>query len=73
MADEGMWRADEVFLIPNLAIAVKLGSIVRHTEEFFGGNGKQTDAVAIQAGLMDPDVKAWMALADRLGLLPVKR
>ena len=56
-----------------LSLAVKLGSIARHAEEFISGDGRAVDIDAIAAGLQDPDVKEWMSKADSVGLLPLKR
>lgn len=62
-----------IALNPSFAMLVKLGSIVRHAEEFISPSGHSADQAAIKALLRDPDVIAWMGAADAMALLPVKR
>lgn len=66
---------DEVNLAtdPPMSTLIRLGSIARHAEELFGDDPHEVDKAAIESLLADPDVKAWMAAADEMALLPVKR
>lgn len=57
----------------NLSVLVKLGSIARHAEEMTSPSGVGADYAALRGLLDDPEVKAWMAEADKASLLPVKR
>lgn len=56
-----------------LGLAVKLGSIARHADELLSPGGHEADANAIRSLLTDPEVAEWMAHADSMALLPVKR
>jgi hypothetical protein len=58
---------------PSVSVLVKLGSIARHLEEMTGPGGHHFDVAAVTSLLADPEVKAWMAEADALALLPVSR
>lgn len=58
---------------PTLSVLVKLGSIARHADELSGPGGHPADQGAIDSLLRDPEVVEWMAAADKLALLPVKR
>jgi hypothetical protein len=63
----------KVALNPPLSLIVKLGSIARHAEEFLSPDGHDFDRHAIESLLADLEVQTWMASADALALLPVKR
>lgn len=60
-------------LAPDPPTLIKLGSIARHVDELLSADGHDFDRAALDGLLADPDVKAWMAAADKLALLPVKR
>lgn len=60
-------------LSPTPATLIKLGSIVRHVEEALSPSGHSFDWTTVEGLLEDPDVQEWMAAADALALLPVKR
>ena len=57
----------------NLRLLAKLGSIVRHTEEYLSPNAHEFDRAALQTLLTDPEVVEWIKQMDAAGLLPVKR
>ena len=54
-------------------IAVKLGSIAVHAEEYLSQDGRPEDVVAIHSLLQDPEIKKWLASMDDAALLPKKR
>jgi hypothetical protein len=60
-------------LNPGASLLMKLGSIARHVEEMLSPGGHYFDRNALETLLSDPEVKEWMAAADALALLPVKR
>lgn len=59
--------------VTSTSLLVKLGSIARHAQEATGAAGHPADLLAIRSLLADPEVVAWMAELDALGLLPVRR
>jgi hypothetical protein len=55
----------------DIALLVKLGSIVVHTDEFFSPDGHAVDRHTVKTLLRDPDVQAWI---ESMGpMLPLKR
>lgn len=56
-----------------MTLLLKLGSIARHAEEYFGPTSSEVDRGAIESLLADPEVVEWMKAADASALLPVKR
>jgi hypothetical protein len=60
-------------LSPPAGVIIKLGSIARHVEEALAAGGHPLDLAAVNGLLADPEVKAWLAAADEIALLPVKR
>lgn len=58
---------------PTPALLSKVGSIVRHAEEFLSPGGHHLDAEAVKTLLADPEVVDWLAAMDDLALLPEKR
>jgi hypothetical protein len=66
-------RESNSVLQPPASLLVKLGSIARHVEELRSPDGHGFDERAIDALLADPEVRDWMAAADGLALLPVRR
>lgn len=54
------------------SLAVKLGSLVTHVEEFFETDENQFDRAAILSLIGDPAVVEWLNEFEP-GLLPVKR
>jgi len=60
-------------LLPNLSLAVKLGSIAVHVEELLSAKGHEFDRYALQTLLDDPEVKSWITLMNKNAMLPVKR
>jgi hypothetical protein len=60
-------------LSPSASLLVKLGSIVRHSEELLSPDGHDFDRASIGSLLGDPEVVEWMAAADGMALLPVRR
>jgi hypothetical protein len=60
-------------LDPPKGVLIKLGSIARHADEVLSPGAHELDVAAIKSLLVDPEVVAWMAAADVLALLPVKR
>jgi hypothetical protein len=60
-------------LKPDAALLCKLGSIVVHAEELTGDQPDPADEAAIKSLLMEPEVRDWLTLMDKLALLPVKR
>ena len=54
-----------------ITLAAKLGAIVVHAEEMFSPDGHEFDRIALQQGIADDEVQAWIG---SLGpLVPVKR
>ena len=58
---------------PTVSLLCKLGSIVLHVEEGISPRGHTADLEAAKAMLGDPEIVAWMAAMDEVGLIPVKR
>lgn len=55
-----------------MALAVKLASLIVHTDELTSPGGHPLDREAVRSGLSDPEVRAWLESFGP-GLLPVKR
>lgn len=60
-------------LKPSTALLCKLGSILVHVEEANGPGGHEVDVHAVNSGLQDPEVQAWLRAMGKMALLPVKR
>ena len=60
-------------LTPNAGLLAKLGSLIIHAEEMLSPAGHGVDKVALEAGIADPEVQAWLAEMRALAMLPVKR
>lgn len=60
-------------LKPTPSLLVALGSIAVHADEYLSPKGHPFDADAIRSALSLPEVKAWIAEMDAIGLLPRKR
>lgn len=60
-------------LKPSLQLLIKLGSIAVHADEMLSPGGHDFDKIALQQGLADPDVKAWIKQMTTKSLLPLKR
>jgi hypothetical protein len=73
MADKADKRASNYPLNPSVALLAKLGSILVHVEEYLSPDGSPFDRAAIDAGLNDAELRAWLAGMDRLTLVPKKR
>ncbi|MDD3906554.1 MAG: hypothetical protein PHS46_08570 [Candidatus Omnitrophica bacterium] len=58
---------------PSNTVLIKLGSIVRHTEELLSPKGHQFDAETLKAMINDEELKEWLGEMDKLALLPIKR
>lgn len=54
------------------SLAVKLGSLAVHADEYLSPNRSSYDLNAIESLVMDPEVNAWLDDFEP-GLLPVKR
>ena len=60
-------------LIPSPTLLIKLGSIAVHVEEYLSVFGDPLDKSAIDALLVDSEVKEWRKQMDAMAFLPVKR
>jgi hypothetical protein len=60
-------------LKPDTSILVKLGSIVRHSEEAIGAGGHVLDIEALKSLFNDFEIIGWLTEMDKMALLPVKR
>ena len=58
---------------PDVALLVKLGSIVVHTDEMLSPTGHGFDKIATQQLIADPEVQEWLAAMDKMAMLPKKR
>lgn len=58
---------------PSVALLVKLGSIATHADEMISSGGHAFDKIALEQGIADPEVKAWIAKMTEMGMMPVKR
>lgn len=58
---------------PPVSLLVKLGSIAVHAEELTQPGAHSLDLAALRGLLNDPEVREWLAAADALALLPIKR
>ena len=56
---------------PTLLLLVKLGSIVVHTDELLGPDGRNLDKQIVQGLIADPEVQKWIKAMGPL--LPAKR
>jgi hypothetical protein len=64
------WKRDAGQIIP-LSLAMKLGSIAVHAEEFLSPDGHEFDKAALDTLLQDPEVKDWIKVMGPM--LPRKR
>jgi hypothetical protein len=69
-ARESLETANWLTLTP--ALAVKIGSLIVHTDEYLSPGGHEYDGVAIKDLLSQDDVQAWLK-SFPLAMLPVKR
>lgn len=60
-------------LTPDLALLVKLGSILVHVDEGLSAKGHPFDLEAIKSLMDDPDVRRWLAVMDKAAFLPIRR
>jgi hypothetical protein len=60
-------------LKPTISLLCKLGSAVRHLDEYLTPGGHNLDLNSAQSAIDDPEVRAWMIEMDKLAMLPVKR
>ena len=60
-------------LKPPIGLLVKLGSIVVHVDEMLSPDGHEFDRGAVEIGMADSELKAWIAAMTKLAMLPVKR
>jgi hypothetical protein len=58
---------------PSLSLVVKLGSLVVHAQEFMEPGGHPFDKTTFETEIQDPEVKAWIDKATKMGFLPQKR
>jgi hypothetical protein len=56
-----------------LTLAVKLGSIAVHVDEFLSPHGHEFDKHALRTLIEDGEVKAWLQQMDALAMIPKKR
>ena len=60
-------------LKPSMSLLAKLGSIVVHVEEAMSSKQHKFDILALQQGIVDPEVVAWLGEMRKLALIPEKR
>lgn len=60
-------------LQPSPSVLCKLGSIALHASELMSPDRHEFDVAATQQLLDDPEVRAWIAAADAMALLPKRR
>lgn len=60
-------------LTPNVALLVKLGSLIVHFDEGTSNNGHPFDQAAIESLLGDPEVQQWLISMQKMAFLPMKR
>lgn len=58
---------------PSIDVLIKLGSIVRHTEELLSPKGHEFDVHTLKALMNDEELQKWMKEMDKMAFLPVKR
>lgn len=58
---------------PSPALLAKLASIAVHADEYLSPDGHPLDRDALQAGLRDPEVVAWVGQMVGASLAPRKR
>lgn len=60
-------------LQPDVSTLSKLGSIVRHAQEYHSPHGHQFDLDALKQLLDDPEIADWCRAMDEMALLPKLR
>lgn len=60
-------------LQPDVSTLSKLGSIVRHAQEYLGEDSSHLDLAALNQLLDDPEIADWCRAMDELALLPKPR